>query len=116
MISCEKDLIKRLEQVAITNGRLQERNEALLMKVTALESELVHAKMKAKAAAKKDTEENTIKLMAICLELPYNKIAQIKAIRELTDFGLKKAKDLCVEAWNRAGQSWNLPSHRNQEE
>ena len=108
-----QDLAIQIERLSVAGGRLQERNEALLMKVTALESELVHAKMKAKAAAKKDTEENTIKLMAICLELPYNKIAQIKAIRELTDFGLKEAKDLCVEAWNRAGQSWNLPSHRN---
>jgi len=46
-------------------------------------------------------------LMVVCLSDPQNKIGQIKAVRQLTGANLKDAKDAVMDAWFKAGKSWD---------
>lgn len=53
-------------------------------------------------------QNTVIDLVAVCLKEPNTKIAQIKAVREVTGLGLKEAKEIVTEAWYRANKPWNV--------
>ncbi len=90
--------------------KLLDRIEALSMDKGRLRSELNVAEeaLEVKANVSKLIALPEVRaLMVVCLNNPNDKIAQIKAVRELTGLALKEAKEAVMSVWLEAGKSWS---------
>jgi hypothetical protein len=93
-------LLERNENLAKECGLLQAKLDELLCDKNVAYEDAAKSVLSVEVLAKRIGS-----LISACLLDPDDLIGQISAMRELTGFGLKDAKDAVISAWQFAGKS-----------